>query len=207
MSECILTNEGVCVKMVLMPAPTPPEEIAARVDRVRRVAMGLFAERGYAATSMATIAEAAGLSRPALYQHFAGREDVFRAALEQILSDANRRALDALQHDGSLAERFDGYLQRCRGDVIGPLLASPHGAELLETRLSTAAGVADRLHSERRRSLEAFLREATTDRPTAMRTSELLELGPIGLKHDQPSIGVYRKRLTALATAAASLIE
>lgn len=207
MSERILTNEGDCVKMFAVPAPTPPEEIAARVDRVCSTAMNLFAERGYAATSMAAIAEAAGLSRPALYQHFAGREDVFRAALERILSSANQRALDALHADGSVETKFDGYLQRCRGDVIGPLLASSHGAELLETRLTEAAGVADRLHADRRRALEAFLRQRGAAPSTVKRTTELLELAPIGLKGDQPTITMYRKRLSTLASAAASLVD
>lgn len=191
----------------LMPAPTPPEEIAARVDRVCRVAMDLFAEKGYAATSMAAIAEAAGLSRPALYQHFDGREDIFRAGLERILSDANERAIEALASEGGLAECLDGYLQRCRGDVIGPMLASRHGGELLETRLTTAASVADQLHAQRRKQLESYLRERTNDEATVKRTVELLELGPIGLKHDEPSIGIYRKRLSALAAAAASLVD
>ena len=169
--------------------------------------MDLFATQGYAATSMTDIADAAGLSRPTLYQHFANREDLFRAGLQDMLERANEQALAALVGDAPLVDRFDGYLQRCRGDVIGPLLASRHGAELLETRLTAAADVADELHRERRRALERVLRDVCPDQSQANRAADLLELSPLGFKHDQPSIALYRKRLRALAEATAELVE
>lgn len=170
--------------------------------------MTLFAQRGYGATSMAAIAEAAGLSRPALYQHFANRDDIFRSALSETLEASNQRALAALAETGDLADRFDGYLQRCRGDVIGPLLGSPHGDELIEARSATAADVADHAHRDRRRVLDEVLLDVTNgDRTLARRAAELLELGSMGLKHDAPSAQTYRKRLRALAEAAATMIE
>lgn len=157
---------------------------------------------------MGAIAEAAGLSRPALYQHFANREDIFRSALEQILNDANDAALEALAGPGDLATRFDGYLQRCRGDVIGPLLGSPHGEELLEARGATSQDVADRAHRTRRAALDDALLEITSgDRALSASAAELLELGSLGLKHDSPTPRVYRKRLTTLAAAASAMLD
>ena len=175
---------------------------------MRAAAIALCAERGYSATSMAAIAEASGLSRPALYQHFANRDEIFRSALSEILDDANRAALAALSSAGHLADRFDGYLQRYRGDVIGPLLGSAHGDELLEARGATASDVADEAHARRRRALDRRLIDITDgDRRLARRAAELLELGPLGLKHDAPTAKVYRTRLTALADATAAMIE
>lgn len=193
---------------VRVPAPLPPADLEARLANVRSVAMGLFAERGYRATSMAAIADAAGLSRPALYQHFANREDIFRSALEEIFDRTNRAALDVLEGTGTLAERLDGYLQRCRGDVIGPLLGSAHGDELIEARGDAAQDVADRAHADRRRALESALEDiADGDRSLARRAAELLELGSLGLKHDAPTPRIYRTRLRALAEATAALVE
>lgn len=191
-----------------MPAPIPHEELEARLATVRSVAMDLFAERGYAATSMGAIAEAAGQSRPALYQHFANREDIFRSALKQILETANDAALDALAEPGDLMDRFDGYLQRCRGDVIGPLLGSPHGEELLEARGATSQDIADQIHRDRRTALGLALVDITAgDRDLAHQVAEILELGSLGLKHDSPSPDTYRQRLRGLAEAAAAMIE
>jgi len=44
----------------------------------------LFGECGFAGTSREEIVEAAGVTRGALYHHFAGKEDLFRAVFEEI---------------------------------------------------------------------------------------------------------------------------
>lgn len=191
-----------------MPAPIPPDELEARLSAVRSAAMELFAQRGYDATSMGAIADAAGLSRPALYQHFANRDDIFRSALAEVLENANQAALAALAESGELTDRLDGYLQRCRGDVIGPLLGSPHGDELIEARGAAAQDVADEAHRERQRVLERALLEITGgDRALARSAAELLELGSLGLKRDSPTPASYRRRLRRLAEATAAMID
>lgn len=43
----------------------------------------LFATKGYAGTSVAAISAAAGVTKGALFHHFDGKKDLFRAALEQ----------------------------------------------------------------------------------------------------------------------------
>ena len=47
-------------------------------------ARGLFAERGYAAVATEEIVRAAGVTRGALYHHFQGKKDLFRALYEEI---------------------------------------------------------------------------------------------------------------------------
>jgi AcrR family transcriptional regulator len=48
------------------------------------VATGLFADHGYEGTSIEAVLTAAGVSRGALYHHFAGKEALFRAVLEAL---------------------------------------------------------------------------------------------------------------------------
>jgi AcrR family transcriptional regulator len=48
------------------------------------VATGLFADRGYEGTSIEAVLSSAGVSRGALYHHFAGKEALFRAVLEAL---------------------------------------------------------------------------------------------------------------------------
>ena len=48
------------------------------------VATGLFAEHGYEGTSIEAVLTAAGVSRGALYHHFAGKEALFTAVLEAV---------------------------------------------------------------------------------------------------------------------------
>jgi AcrR family transcriptional regulator len=58
-----------------------------RSERSRRqildAALKLFSHRGYGATSVQEIAEAAGLSKGNLYHHFPDKETVFRALLDR----------------------------------------------------------------------------------------------------------------------------
>jgi AcrR family transcriptional regulator len=53
---------------------------SALVDAARQ----LFTERGYTATSTTDIADRAGVTRGALYHHFAAKDDLFRAVFEQL---------------------------------------------------------------------------------------------------------------------------
>jgi AcrR family transcriptional regulator len=48
------------------------------------VATGLFAEHGYEGTSIEAVLTAAGVSRGALYHHFAGKEALFTAVIEAL---------------------------------------------------------------------------------------------------------------------------
>lgn len=65
--------------------------MAATRERLVEVAMRLFGERGYAATTVAQIEAAAGLSPGAggLYAHFRSKEALLHAALESILTPAD----------------------------------------------------------------------------------------------------------------------
>src|SRR5436190_4499037 len=52
-----------------------------RRDEILEIAVGLFATRGYHGVSMDDIGSAAGVTGPALYHHFAGKEAMLVAAL------------------------------------------------------------------------------------------------------------------------------
>ncbi len=84
-----------------MPSTPPSDRPAlgrpAAIDAqdLARVAIGLFAERGYDAVSMADIAEAAGVGRRSLFRYFPskadlvwGGADVVGAELERLLARA-----------------------------------------------------------------------------------------------------------------------
>src|SRR3954451_10692474 len=51
----------------------------------------LFAERGFAGVGTEEIVRAAGVTRGALYHHFSGKDDLFRAVFEQIESEVTER--------------------------------------------------------------------------------------------------------------------
>jgi AcrR family transcriptional regulator len=53
-------------------------------EQLIEVATVLFAERGYEETSIEAVLAAAGVSRGALYHHFAGKDALFEAVLEVV---------------------------------------------------------------------------------------------------------------------------
>src|SRR5438552_16609045 len=56
----------------------------SRRDEMLQIAVGLFASRGYHGVSMDDIGAAAGVTGPALYHHFAGKEAMLVAALAPV---------------------------------------------------------------------------------------------------------------------------
>src|SRR5919107_616849 len=62
-------------------AGTPARRSRSRRDEILQIAVGLFATRGYHGVSMDDIGAAAGVTGPALYHHFAGKEAMLVAAL------------------------------------------------------------------------------------------------------------------------------
>ena len=83
-----------------LPGGAPP--VGARRDDVRRTAARLFERRGYAATTISDIAEAAGMLPGSLYHHFASKEDIavdllasYSQALAALGAEAVRRTENA----------------------------------------------------------------------------------------------------------------
>lgn len=55
----------------------------------------LFGERGYAATSLDEITNAAKVTKGALYHHYAGKQELFGAVYEQVKREVSERAATA----------------------------------------------------------------------------------------------------------------
>lgn len=65
------------------------EEIRAlRKDNILRAAGRVFARKGYAATRIADIAAEVSISQGLLYRYYAGKEEVYRAAVERAMNGA-----------------------------------------------------------------------------------------------------------------------
>jgi len=65
-------------------APPASSRRGSRRDEILSVAVGLFAARGYHGVSMDDIGTAAGVTGPALYHHFAGKEAMLAAAITPV---------------------------------------------------------------------------------------------------------------------------
>src|SRR3954463_6271863 len=75
--------------------------------RLLASARALFAERGYGATSLADVVDAAGLTKGAVYHHFSNKQDVFRAVYEGEQRHLVRVVADAALRE---ADPWDGFM-------------------------------------------------------------------------------------------------
>ncbi len=71
-----------------------------RRSQLFEIALALFAERGYAATTMDDIAEAAGVTKPLVYQHF----DSKRALYLELMDVVSERVIDVIAKDAATAD-------------------------------------------------------------------------------------------------------
>jgi AcrR family transcriptional regulator len=79
-------------------------------ERIQAAARELFAEKGVQKTSLQEIADRLGITKPALYYHFASREDLLRSIVQPLIDNGQRFVLE--QEKASTVEAralLEGY--------------------------------------------------------------------------------------------------
>ncbi|MDP3195177.1 TetR/AcrR family transcriptional regulator [Tabrizicola sp.] len=108
--------------------PIDPKEAA-----ILRAAFECFARYGLRRTSMADIAKVAGMSRPALYLHYEGKDHIFNA-LVRIHFERSEKAVErVLARPGPPAEILLAAFHAIDGDAVEAMLNSPHADEILSS--------------------------------------------------------------------------
>ncbi|HVN31203.1 MAG TPA: TetR/AcrR family transcriptional regulator [Thermoanaerobaculaceae bacterium] len=78
--------------------------------RLMTSAIAVFARKGYAATTVREIVEAAGVTKPALYYHFGSKEGIFLAMMGEAFREFDAAATASLGTMGSSEERILRFL-------------------------------------------------------------------------------------------------
>ncbi len=74
-----------------------------------KVATSLFAEKGYAGTSVREIVERAGVTKPVLYYYFKNKEGIFLAALDQAYLELEALLVRQVENQGNFQERIVAF--------------------------------------------------------------------------------------------------
>lgn len=88
----------------LLHAP-PPETRQRLLD----VALDLFSRKGYAATSVRELVEAAGVTKPVLYYYFKSKEGLYLSLVGSAIADFTKAAAQLRQKPGGIRERVRNY--------------------------------------------------------------------------------------------------
>jgi len=75
-------------------------------DRILKKALELFSEKGYDATSVREICEAAGITKPTLYHFYGSKEGVYRAIVDGALERFRAQLIESLSGEGTLRDRL-----------------------------------------------------------------------------------------------------
>src|ERR1700731_3636069 len=113
-------------------AAAPPRQTqAARSARTRaallQAARALFADKGFAATGREEIAERAGVTRGALYHHFASKTEVAAAVVEELEAElvdlVVAAALEGTGVRDQLQRGCRAYMDACADPTMARILA------------------------------------------------------------------------------------
>lgn len=124
-------------------------------SRILYAAAALFGERGYASTSMGAIADAVGMTPPALYWHFESKRAILHALLRKTLFDF----LEAIEAEVVGPTPEDRLRQFVRAHVLSSLAQprmGPYGAQFGVRQLAPFLGEEGRaeLVARQRRHLD-----------------------------------------------------
>jgi AcrR family transcriptional regulator len=85
-------------------------------QKIRSAAMRLFAENGFAATSIDDIAEAAEMSKGMTYRHYKSKDALFSSLLEAAVK-GNQEFAQRMESDGNPREILEGIAAEIYGDM------------------------------------------------------------------------------------------
>jgi TetR/AcrR family transcriptional regulator len=154
-----------------------------------------FARHGVRRTTMEDIAAAAGMSRPAVYQHVRNKEDAFRRLAERLFAEARAAAQAAAGAAGALPDRLFG--------ILGPKLAltqrvfrdSPHATELLGADARLSADLDAAFTADLKRLVTGVLVDAGVPRRDAREIAKLCVALTNGIEADRSDDRACTRRL------------
>ena len=148
-----------------------------RRQQLLAVACDLFARTGFHDTSMDDIAEAAGVTKPVLYQHFPSKLELYLALLDEsvdALIDTVRNALSSTNDNKQrVAATFGAYF----GFVAG---AGGAYRLVFESDLSNEPAVRERLDRSMQECAEMISQVISEDTQIPADAAHLLSVGLVG---------------------------
>ena len=152
-----------------------------RAARVREAALAVFARYGLRRATMADIAAAAGMSRPALYLLHPNKTAIVRDLADDLLGSAMASAAAAWPAGTPPRDGLAAAILARDLPLFRLLATSPHGAEILIDAAALTTELHDRIAADFCALVAARLTAAGDPDPAA--TARMIAKAADGLKH------------------------
>jgi AcrR family transcriptional regulator len=168
-------------------------QLSPREAAILDASFAVFTRYGFARATMDDIAREAGLSRPALYQHYRNKRDIYRA-FASLMTWRMTDGLNAmLAAEGPMKEQLVAAYEACVIAPFNTFAATEHGMELLDMKSDLAADIMTAMMGREHDALvRRFLRQGA-DASTAARLSTLLIDALEGAKARMTGMDAYRE--------------
>lgn len=178
-----------------------PSEVARHIART---AARLFAERGYDATSVREIVEAAGVAKPTLYYYFQSKEGLAKALISVPLQGLVQRLKQAVETEADpvrcLERVLEAHFAFCRDDpdrmrFLYALLFGPKGSCMAAGTECCKADLTRWMHAAVLRCAEAGI--IPTDRVDACLTMcrGMIVISTVDFLYGEKPLGEDRARV------------
>lgn len=158
-----------------------------------------FAGYGYKRVSMEDIAQGAGLSRTALYQHFRNKEDIFRSLSWRYFQECLAAFGAALAQDGPAEQVLVAAFVAKDGKFMDVVLGTPHGRELLDAGFAVSAEIAHEAEGRITDLLAGWIGARGDGLGDARAAAAMVMAALKGLKFSAGSLADYREGQAMLA--------
>lgn len=106
-------------KLIRLKEPIPAAGTGKRANDVYRVAAEIMCQKGYGATSMNDIADAAGLTKAGIYHYIRGKEDLLFEIMKYAMDNVERNVIAPASEVADAEERLRTIVERHTNSVIG----------------------------------------------------------------------------------------
>jgi TetR/AcrR family transcriptional regulator, transcriptional repressor of aconitase len=171
------------------PVATPAERDSARRAAILEAAKNCFLRFGYGKTSLDDIANEAGLSRPLLYRKYANKEAIFSAVYDAVFLAKFDEAAPIATGSGSAEDKLIAMCETVWVEPYAMILKAPRPAEFWAACEQVIPEIIAGHHRRWR---------ALVGKVLAKELVEVFDLALDGLWADEPSVAVFRRRMTVL---------
>lgn len=165
---------------------TRSEAAAQTRERLLDEALTLFSQRGYAATGIRDILQAAGVTQPTLYHHFADKASLLQTLIERHYGETQQRLEEIIEGETTVVNKLLAFVtssfEHCCADPRAPRL-------MFQTYFGPTVpeidGVLDKLTEKRFRLVVSIMENGMRTGSLAASNAEFLALAFCSMV-DQP---------------------